>query len=138
MQRALQEKLRTRSPRCAQRGEVIPYLGPEVPYKVVLNAVAIDGWYASSPEIITEVVRRAFHMAAEYGAKKVALTVLATGFGRLTFAEFAQGVRPLLEEPFIPIEDVFICLLQDFEVTVLARHLPEVEVVQSAIKSNVK
>jgi len=55
MQIVLQEKLRTRSPRCADRGEVIPYLGQEMPYKVVLHAVAMNGWYESSPEVITDV-----------------------------------------------------------------------------------
>ena len=68
----------------------------------------------------------------------MALTVLATGFGRLTFAEFAEGVRPLLREQFMPIEEVVMCLLQDFQVTEIARHLPEVEVVQSAINPNFK
>ena len=138
MQNALKKTLQTRSPHCAQRGEIIPYIGAEMPYQVVLNAVAIDGWYASSPEIITEAVRRAFRMAAEHNAKKVALTALATGFGRLTFAEFAQGVRPLLEEQFMPIEEVVICLLLDFEVVELARQLPEAEVVHDTIKPKLK
>jgi hypothetical protein len=77
-------------------------------------------------------------MAAEHNAKKVALTALATGFGRLTFAEFAQGVRPLLEEQFMPIEEVVICLLLDFEVVELARQLPEAEVVHDTIKPKLK
>lgn len=138
MQLALEAKLQTRSPRCAHRGEVVSYTGPEMPYKVVLNAVAIDGWYESSPQIITEVVSRALHMAAEFRAKKVALTVLATGFGRLTLAEFAKGVRPLLGEQFTPLEEVVMCLLQDFQVTELAKHLPEVEVIQVGINAHPK
>jgi O-acetyl-ADP-ribose deacetylase (regulator of RNase III) len=137
MQLALQEELRKRSPHCAQRGEVIPYIGAELPYKAVLNAVAIDGWYDSSPEIISSVVRRAIHMAAEYGARKVALTVLATGFGRLTYPEFAQGVRPLLTENFSPIDQVVMCLQHDFEVTKLANCFPEVEVVRCAPNSQI-
>jgi len=129
MQIVLQEKLRTRSPRCADRGEVIPYLGQEMPYKVVLHAVAINGWYESSPEVITDVTRRALEMAAQHGAKKVALTALATGFGRLNFAEFAQGLRPILKDAFPPIEQVVVCLLLDFRVAELGRHLPEIECV---------
>ena len=66
-------------------------------------------------------------MAAEKGARKVALTALATGFGRLTFAEFAQGIRPLLAENFSPVNEVVICLLLDFEVEKLAHHLPEIK-----------
>jgi O-acetyl-ADP-ribose deacetylase (regulator of RNase III) len=45
MQIALQEILSVRKPHCARRGEVIPYAGSEMPYKMVLHAVAIDGWY---------------------------------------------------------------------------------------------
>ena len=127
MQHELQQRLQTRSPRCAARGDVIPYTGREVPYKILLHAVAIDGWYESSSEIIAEVTRRALEMAASHDARKVALSALATGFGRLTFAEFAQGVRPLLQIAVPPIEEIVICLLLEFEVAELARHLPEIE-----------
>ena len=125
MQEALFAQLQRRTPRCANRGEVIAYAGNELPYKVVLHAVAIDGWYESSSEIITDVTRRALRTCADYGAKKVALTALATGFGRLSFAGFAEGVRPLLHNEIPPIAEVVICLLLDFEVTELAQHLPE-------------
>jgi O-acetyl-ADP-ribose deacetylase (regulator of RNase III) len=135
MQVALKQTLQGRSPHCAQRGEVIPYVGAEIPYRVIVNAVAIDGWYTSSSEIIAEIVPKALRMAAEYGAKKVSLTALATGFGRLNFAEFAQGVRPLLAEQLLPIEEVVICLLLDFEVAELAKHFPEAEMVSSSAES---
>src|SRR5215472_8190800 len=103
MQQALLSQILARNPHCAQRGEIFQYIGPEMPYKMVLNAVAINGWYESSPEVITDIVRKALKIAAGIGAKKVALTALATGFGRLTFAEFAQGIRPLLNESFSPV-----------------------------------
>ncbi len=125
MQDTLHARLQTRCPRCASQGEVISYVGCELPYKIVLHAVAIDGWYESSPAIITDVTRRALEAAASHGAKKVALTALATGFGRLSFAEFAEGLRPLLKAGFPPIDEIVICLLLDFEVTELDRHLPE-------------
>jgi O-acetyl-ADP-ribose deacetylase (regulator of RNase III) len=127
MQQTLQAILQARSPHCAQRGEIIPYQGAELPYKLVLHAVAIDGWYESASEVITDILRRALEMAAEHDAKKVALTALATGFGRLTFAEFASGLHPLLKANFPPIEEVAICLLLDFQVTELGSQLPEVE-----------
>jgi O-acetyl-ADP-ribose deacetylase (regulator of RNase III) len=127
MQEALLAQLQKRSPRCAQRGEIFQYTGPEMPYRDVLQAVAIDGWYESSPTIITEIVRRALNMAAKTGAGKVALTALAAGFGRLTFAEFAEGIKPLLSETFPPINEVAICLLLDFQAAELARYLPEIK-----------
>ncbi len=41
--------------------------------------------------------------------------------------DFAQRLRPLLKLAFPPIDEVVICLLLDFEVAELARHLPELE-----------
>jgi O-acetyl-ADP-ribose deacetylase (regulator of RNase III) len=127
MQAALQEILRKRESHFAQRGEVFPYIGAEVPYKVIIHAVAIDGWYQSAPQVITQVVRKSLQQAAEKGARKVTLAALATGFGRLSFAEFAAGIRPLLGVTFSPITEVVICLLLDFEVAELRRQLPEAE-----------
>ena len=124
MQAALQQCLQARSPRCAQRGEVIPYAGPEIPYKVILHAVAVDGWYHSSPTVISAVTGQALHLAAKCGARKVALTALATGFGGLSFEEFAQGLQPWWSATCPPIEEVVICLLQDFERDELQRHFP--------------
>lgn len=121
---ALQGVVADRNPHCVKQGEIIPYVGSETPYKSVLHAVAIDGWYESSPQMITDVTRRALEMAAEIGARKVALTALATGFGHLTFAEFGKGITPLLNRSMPPIEEVIICLLLDFEVAELARHVP--------------
>lgn len=128
MQEALLAHLQKREPHCAQRGEIIQYSGSEMPYRAVLHAVAMNGWYESSPEIITDIVRRALKIAAERGARKVALTALATGFGRLTFAEFAQGIKPLLRESSPPIDEVVVCLLLDFQVAELGRCLPDLKI----------
>lgn len=130
MQEALLTRLQPRNPRCAQRGEIFSYSGPEMPYLAVLHAVAINGWYESSTEAITDLVRRALKLAAGKGARTVALTALATGFGRLTFAEFAEGIKPLLSESFPPISEVVICLLLDFQAEDLARHVPEIQTEQ--------
>lgn len=129
MQGVLQTQILASNPHCAQQGEIFQYIGPEMPYRMVLHAVAINGWYESSPAVITDIIRRALKIAADIGAKKVALTALATGFGKLTFDEFAQGVRPLLNESISPINEVAICILLDFQALDLARHLPEIEYV---------
>jgi O-acetyl-ADP-ribose deacetylase (regulator of RNase III) len=127
MQQELHERIRHRSPRCASRGEIFAYAGPEMPYKVVIHAVAVDGWYESSPAVVQDVTRNALEMAAKHAARKVALTALATGFGRLIFSEFAKGLEPLLAAEFPPVAEVVICLLLDFEVADLARALPKLE-----------
>jgi O-acetyl-ADP-ribose deacetylase len=127
MQTALHEVVNKRTPRAVPRGEVIAYSGEEIPYQAVLHAVAVDGWYQSSPAVITDITRKSLQMAADLGAKKVAFTVLATGFGNLTLADFAQGIRPVLNDEFPPVEEIVFGLLQDYQVAEMARSLPELE-----------
>ena len=123
MQTALHRILASRTPRAAIRGEVIDYVDEALPYKAILHAVAIDGWYQSSPTIITEIVRLAFERAKAFGGGKVALTALATGFGNLSLGEFADGVRPLLAMDFDPVKEVCLCLVEDYRANELVKHL---------------
>ena len=125
MQTALAQIVRERSPHYIPRGEVIAYSGDSLPYQAVLHAVAIDGWYDSSPQIIREIVDKSLGMAARFGARRVALAALATGFGHLSLAEFAEGIRPPVGREFTPAAEVCICLLEDYRIDELARHLPE-------------
>jgi len=120
MQAALHKIIANRSPKLLEQGEVVAYADESIPYKAIVHAVAIDGWYDSSPKIITGTVTKALNLAARYFAKKVALTALATGFGHLTMEQFAEGVRPLRSLDFPPIEEVCIVLMEDNQVQKLA------------------
>lgn len=123
MQAELHKIIVGRSPRAARPGEVIAYAGPELPYKAVLHAVAVDGWYHATPESVRETIATALRMAAELTAKKVALTALATGFGDLTLPDFANVLHPLLATDFPPIEEICLCLMEDYRLAELAAHL---------------
>lgn len=123
MQAELHKVIAGRSPRAARPGEVIAYAGPELPYKAVLHAVAVDGWYHATPESVRETIATALRMASELTAKKVALTALATGFGDLTLPDFANALRPLLTMDFPPIEEVCLCLMEDYRLRQLADNL---------------
>lgn len=124
MQEALGQIVQKRSPHFIPQGEVITYSDNSLPYRAVLHAVAIDGWYDSSPQIIQEIVAKSLNLAAGFAARRVALAALATGFGHLSLAEFAEGIRPLMGRGFSPIEEVCICLLEDYRIRELAGHLP--------------
>jgi len=123
MQVALQQIVRNRTPHFIPRGEIIPYSDTTLPYLAVLHAVAVDGWYDSSPQIIEQIVANALRMAGGYNAHKVALTALATGFGHLSTEDFANGIRPLLDIEFPPISEVCICVLDDDRALELRRYL---------------
>ena len=57
--------------------------------------------------------------------RTVGLTSLATGYGNLTLKDFAEGICPLMSDIFMPIEEVRICLFEDYRVRELSGYLPE-------------
>jgi O-acetyl-ADP-ribose deacetylase (regulator of RNase III) len=135
MQKALEKLVKQRTPHVIPQGEIVSYADIALPYRAILHAVAIDGWYDSSPQIIKQTVTAALRMAAGYGGRRVALTALATGFGRLSLAEFAEGIRPLIAQEFPPIDEIRICLLEDYRIRELAELLTEATVVDGETAS---
>lgn len=120
MQLALEQVVRQRTPHYLRPGEVVPYTDSALPYRAILHAVAIDAWYDSTPAIIEQTVATALTLAAEFGAKRVALAALATGYGHLSLSDFAAGVRPLVQRAFPPIEEVCICMMDEDRVAELS------------------
>lgn len=110
MQRELHEWLERQSRRFAERGEVVATSPCGTPYRAVLHAVAVNGFYESSPEIVRQVIRASLERAASMGAHRVALTALATGYGRMPMNSFAAAVKPLLAAEWPPVEEVIICV----------------------------
>src|SRR4051794_41344277 len=99
LQSELNEYLAQRGRRFLDRGSVVVTEPPNTPYRAIIHAVAVNGFYESSPEVITGVTRAALGAAADLGARTIALTALATGYGRLTLGRFGQGLaRPVVEE----------------------------------------
>jgi O-acetyl-ADP-ribose deacetylase (regulator of RNase III) len=91
MQQALHSYLVKHGLNFVQQGQVVETDGGGTNFQKVLHAVAVDGWYHSSADVVADVLEKALQRAAELHAKKVAVVALATGYGRLTMREFAQG-----------------------------------------------
>lgn len=106
-------------------GTVVSTSGGGTNFRMVLHAVAIDGFYNSNAELIQSSVQKALEMAASKGTRRVALTALATGYGRLTMSQFASAIQPLLSINLPPIEEVIICVLKDSDVAELNTILQE-------------
>ena len=116
MQNELHGFLAQRGLRHVQLGDVIRVSSGGAHFRAVLHAVAIDGFYGSSPELVRSTVRKALETAVSEGARKVALTAVATGYGPFTVSQFARAIQPLLTLNLPPIEEVVICVLKDSEV----------------------
>ena len=108
MQFELHGQLKQGEKRYAKQGEVFTCYTKGLPYKAVLHAVAVDPMYHSSIDVIAQVVTRCFEIAREHEAKSIALTCLASGFGDLTLEDFIQGLRPLLDLDWNPIENIYL------------------------------
>ena len=114
MQEDLHQILHNRTQNFAQQGEVVVCHTDGLPYKAILHGVAVDPLYQSSPAVIEFILKKIFTIAQEFGAERIALTALATGFGNLSLAEFAEGLRPLLNKEYPPIKEIVICQIEDY------------------------
>jgi O-acetyl-ADP-ribose deacetylase (regulator of RNase III) len=110
MQRQLHAHLAQTGQRHVNQGDMIVTGGCGLAFKIVLHAVAVDGFYQTSPAVVQTLVRAALQRAAALDARSVVLTALATGFGRLPMGDFAQALVPLTREDFSPVETVTLCL----------------------------
>lgn len=125
MQEELHRLLAGKGLRSVPQGEVVPCDPCGTPYKAVLHAVAVDCFYGSSPQVIEAVVSRALALAASLGATKVALTALATGYGRMSIPDFAGGLALILPLEFPPVAEVVVCLRNRGDAELLSDALAE-------------
>ncbi len=130
MQRQLQEYLSANSLRFADRGSVILMPPCGSPYKAVLHAVGVNAFYETSSDVVTSVVNQCLQLAGELSASKIALAAIATGYGRLPLDEFANGLTPIMDTDFMPIQEVVICLRKRDDVIQLSELLPLATMVQ--------
>lgn len=115
LQDELNTYLVTHGVRHVPRGTVIVTQPPDVPWRGIIHAVAVDGMYETSPEVIAQVVAESLRSAAMLDAKYVALTALATGFGKLTLRQFARGIASLGSTSFGSVERVSIVVRHEHE-----------------------
>lgn len=124
MQRELHAWLADRKLRFVPPGTVVPTSSCGTSFRAVLHAVAVDGFYKSSPSLVGQVASVALGMAASLDARRVALAALATGYGRLPMTQFAEGVCPLLKSGFSPVKGVVVCVRHEPECDELLAALP--------------
>ena len=104
-------------------GTVIQTTPAGTPYNLVVHAVAIDVFYQTNSNIIITTLRRALTLCAQNNAKTVALSALATGYGRYPIEKFAECIRMIQGERFFPIESITIGIQNRFDAKELAEML---------------
>ena len=125
MQERMHAYLKENDKTFVDRGTVIQMPPCGGPYYAVLHAVGIDAFYDSTTDVIEQTITRSLELASQISAKTVALTAIATGYGRMSITDFAYGIRPLISSDFPPIENVDICMQKLDSVKRLASLIPD-------------
>jgi O-acetyl-ADP-ribose deacetylase len=124
VQRELHALLAREGPKGATPGSVF-HTGPGVlKVRHILHAIAVDAFYTTSRELVAETIRRALSEAARLEAATVALTALATGYGRMRINDFGAALAlALTRSDYDPLR----------EVRVVVRHEDEAEALRAAL-----
>jgi O-acetyl-ADP-ribose deacetylase (regulator of RNase III) len=113
MQRELHAYLTNRGVKYVPPETVVQTSPCGLPVRIVLHAVAIDPFYSSNLELVRSTVGKALMMASKNDARRVTLTALATGYGRLDIQTFAEAIQPLMFCNFEPIDEVIVCVRRE-------------------------
>ncbi len=95
MQKELHAHLAEKGIRCVKPGELVTTGGCGTRFRAVIHAVAIDVFYQASVEQVRQTVWDALERAAALDARSVALTALATGYGRMSMSAFAEAIADM-------------------------------------------
>ena len=125
MQERLHEYLHTNGKKFVDRGTVIQMPPCGSPYNAVFHAVGVDAFYDSNSDVIEQTITKSLEMAAQLSAKTIAMTAIATGYGRMSMHDFGNAIQPLIRLEFDPIENVDICIQKPDVVKELAALIPD-------------
>ena len=102
--------------RFAEQGAVIQHVTEGMPYKQVFHTVPCDGFYETTEEIVSGILRYCLKQCAEVeNIHTVAMSALATGYGRLLYDDFFRIASTVFsEEDYAGIDSVTICVSNDY------------------------
>jgi O-acetyl-ADP-ribose deacetylase len=126
MQTALHRHLHDRNLRHIPPGTVVTLPSLGTPYRQVLHAVAVDAFYEATVQRVTQLYDECLRQAATSGARTVAAAALACGYGRMSAADFAQALAPIVERTYPPVETVVIGFRSPHDGADLKLALPQI------------
>jgi O-acetyl-ADP-ribose deacetylase (regulator of RNase III) len=106
----LQQHLRATGNRYVEASTVVCTGPASLPVKHILHAVAIDPSYESSVALVARTIVKALTQARHLEARTVTLPALATGFGPLSMAEFAEALGCATAQDWSPLQALKVVL----------------------------
>ena len=124
MQEALFRYLAERNKKYVEQGTVIAMEPCGSPYRVVLHAVAVDGFYDTTSEVLAAVIKASLEQASQFSVHTVALAALATGYGRKPIEFFGHALESVIHEDFPLIQRVVVGVKQESDADQLRAVVP--------------
>ena len=97
IQDELKEHLSSIGKSAIEAGTVVKTSAGTLPFNHIVHAVAIDPFYDSSEELVTETIVAAFSLASTLNARSISMPTLATGFGPISIESFGAAFVKALE-----------------------------------------
>lgn len=123
MQQWLRNYLLHRQMTSVKPGTIVQAPSCGTPYRFVLHAVAINVFYETSHALLVTIIQDALYICSNHHVKSVALTALATGFGRFPLTQFAQVLHEVMKDSYDSVEKITVCLEKTGEAEELQKAL---------------
>ncbi|BBM84516.1 macro domain-containing protein [Candidatus Uabimicrobium amorphum] len=122
VQQELRNYLKKHDRRWVKEGSIVVTGPGALKVKHILHAVAINGFYESSSQLVRDLLVNVWKKCEELHAKTVAVPALATGYGPLSTEEFAHALHDSLSDR-IAIEDLRIVLHKQEDIKIVSKIL---------------
>jgi O-acetyl-ADP-ribose deacetylase (regulator of RNase III) len=124
---AIQQELRTYlrglGKAAVEPGTVVVTCPGPLNAKHLLHAVAIDPFYDSSVLLVQQTVESALRTAQRLKATTVAMPALATGYGRLSMEQFAEGLAAATGTDWSPVAELVVVVQPPENADIIRRYL---------------
>lgn len=96
----------------ASQGSIFEHVSEGMPYKAVFHTVPCDGFYDTSIEIVSDILRRCMERCIQIPTvSTISISVLASGYGRLEPKEFIRIASEVLSDnSYLELESATICI----------------------------
>ena len=109
MQNILREQLLSTGKPYFNPGSVVRTPGFGSGFDVIIHAVAIDGFYDTTEELILQTYLKALTALADAGCRTVVATCLACGYGRFPPTAFVSLLPKLMQLTPSEVTEVLLC-----------------------------
>lgn len=109
VQKELYRYKESKSLKVVPEGTVVKTSAGPLTCKYLLHAVAVNGAYESSKELVVKLVSSIMQMLQDDSdVSSVAIPALGTGYGNLTIADFSEGIKSIDFDVYDSISEVKI------------------------------